>query len=126
MGGTVEKVWQTNVESPLKDAWNKNIRDKVAGMDDMLGGGAPDAGKDPTSLIDSEIKRQEEERKKIGPAPVMTAGQQDGDAKRRRRLAAMRSGIMSTIKTSAAGLTNAPNLLAPQAFAAGLKSKLGQ
>jgi hypothetical protein len=126
MGGTVEKAWEKNIEKPLKEAWNKNIRDPLSDLGKPPGGDGGSGGPDTTSLIDSEIKRQEEERNKIGPAPVMTAGQQDWDAKRRRRLAALRSGIASTIKTSAAGVTDAPNLLAPQAFAAGLKSKLGQ
>jgi hypothetical protein len=56
-----------------------------------------------------------------GPMPTMLPEQE-----RKRRLALIRMGLLSTIKTSAAGVTSAPNLLAPQAFAVGSKTLLGQ
>jgi len=45
---------------------------------------------------------------------------------RRRRLAAMKFGMASTIKTGAEGDTSSVNLLMPAIMGAGLKTNLGQ
>lgn len=72
-------------------------------------GGGGDAGPEPTPS---------------GPAPTETAAMAA-----KRRLAALRMGLLSTIATSGQGVTSAPNLFQPSAFAvgaSGMKTSLGQ
>lgn len=72
-------------------------------------GGGGDSGPQPTPT---------------GPAPTETAAMAA-----KRRLAALRMGLLSTIATSGQGVTSAPSLFAPSAFAVGAtgtKTALGQ
>jgi len=63
-----------------------------------------------------------------GPAPTPTPASPTESAAMlaRKRLAALRMGLLSTIATSGQGVTAAPNIFAPTAFAAGTKTALGQ
>ena len=69
---------------------------------------------------DEEKKRIEEEKKRIGPAPTKLEASTDLTS-RARRLSALRSGVLSTVRTSPMGTMGDASVSAP-----GLKAKLGQ
>jgi hypothetical protein len=96
--------FESNISKPSKAFWDnrKNWFDKP-GMPDVPG--AEDAAGQ-------------------GPMSTFIGGTDVASARRRRRLLAMRQGLLSTIGTSAAGITGAPILSTPTSSIP--KLKLGQ
>ena len=79
------------------------------------------------SIANSMPKLESPSIQTMGASPHMQDPTQTESAvARQNRLDKLRQGMAKTIKTSPAGLSSAPQLSTPLAYATGIKAKLGQ
>lgn len=126
MGGSVEKynpvTYPFKLGKDVGNSLNKNW-DDISGKTAKKKAeqAALQAQRDQQAIIDQQTAAE----KAVGPKPTIDTVT-DLESQRRKRLNALRFGILSTIKTSPMGLTGTSTVNIPAAFAAGMKSKLGQ